>query len=92
MKYKNKKAFALEYGDHRAPRLSAKADDALPQAIVENAIRLGVLVVDDPPLVALLTELELDQEIPKDLYTAVAVILSWVYWLKGMSPGGDRKS
>jgi len=49
-------------------------------------------VAEDAQLVALLSELELDQEIPEDLYTAVAVILSWVYWLKGMSPGGDRKS
>ena len=92
MKYKNKKAVALEYGDHRAPRLTAKGDDAMAKAIVEEAIRLGVHVAEDAQLVALLSELELDQEIPEDLYTAVAVILSWVYWLKGMSPGGDHKS
>jgi flagellar biosynthesis protein len=37
--------------------------------------------------VALLSQLELNQEIPENLYVAVAVILSWVYWLKGMEPG-----
>ena len=30
------------------------------------------------------------QEIPQELYTAVAVVLSWVYWLKGMSPGDEK--
>jgi hypothetical protein len=25
------------------------------------------------------------------MYTAVAVILSWVYWLKGMQPGDEAK-
>jgi flagellar biosynthesis protein len=34
--------------------------------------------------------LELGQEIPEHLYTAVAVILSWVYWLKGMQPGDEK--
>jgi hypothetical protein len=24
------------------------------------------------------------------MYTAVAVILSWVYWLKGMQPGDEQ--
>jgi flagellar biosynthesis protein len=26
------------------------------------------------------------------MYTAVAVILSWVYWLKGMQPGDEKKA
>jgi flagellar biosynthesis protein len=29
-------------------------------------------------------------EITQDMYTAVAVILSWVYWLKGMQPGDEK--
>jgi len=33
--------------------------------------------------------LELEQEIPESLYVSVAVILSWVYWLKGMTPKGQ---
>jgi flagellar biosynthesis protein len=41
-------------------------------------------------LLALLSRLEVDQEIPQELYTAVAVVLSWVYWLKGMSPGDEK--
>ncbi|MEY2659630.1 MAG: Flagellar biosynthetic protein FlhB, partial [Pseudomonadota bacterium] len=51
-----------------------------------------VHVAQDPQLVAMLSQLEPDDEIPPDLYTAVAVILSWVYWLKGMQPGDEKKA
>jgi len=26
------------------------------------------------------------------MYTAVAVVLSWVYWLKGMQPGDEKQT
>jgi flagellar biosynthesis protein len=34
--------------------------------------------------------LNVDEEIPRELYTAVAVVLSWVYWLKDMRPGDEK--
>jgi flagellar biosynthesis protein len=34
--------------------------------------------------------LQVDQAIPPELYTAVSVILAWVYWLKGMRPGEEK--
>ena len=92
MKYKTRKAVALEYGKNTAPRLTAKGDDAMAQAIIEEAMRLGIHVAEDSQLVALLGELELDQEIPEHLYEAVAVILSWVYWLNGMAPDNYHES
>jgi flagellar biosynthesis protein len=39
---------------------------------------------------ALLSKLDVGDEITQDMYTAVAVILSWVYWLKGMQPGDEK--
>jgi flagellar biosynthesis protein len=42
-------------------------------------------------LLALLSRLDVGEEITQDMYTAVAVILSWVYWLKGMQPGDETK-
>jgi flagellar biosynthesis protein len=41
-------------------------------------------------LLALLSKLDVGDEITQDMYTAVAVILSWVYWLKGMQPGDEK--
>jgi flagellar biosynthesis protein len=49
-----------------------------------------VFISEDPQLLALLSRLDVDQEIPQELYTAVAVVLSWVYWLKGMRPGDEK--
>ena len=88
MNYKNRKAVALEYGENPAPILTAKGDGKMAQAIIEEAERQGVYIAEDASLVSLLSELELEQEIPESLYVSVAVILSWVYWLKGMTPKG----
>lgn len=89
MSYKNRKAVALEYGENAAPILTAKGDGKMAQAIIEEAERQGVYIAEDAGLVSLLSELELEQEIPESLYVSVAVILSWVYWLKGMTPKGQ---
>jgi flagellar biosynthesis protein len=88
MSYKpSKKAVALEYGKNPTPLLTAKGEDGVAEAIIAEARKQGVHIAEDPQLVALLSQLELNQEIPESLYVAVAVILSWVYWLKGMEPG-----
>ena len=41
---------------------------------------------------AALAQLDIEDEIPEELFTAVAVILSWAYWLKEMEPGDEKKS
>jgi flagellar biosynthesis protein len=58
--------------------------------MLEEARKEGVFVSEDPQLLALLSRLDVDEEIPQELYTAVAVVLSWVYWLKGMRPGDEK--
>ena len=73
------------------PVVTAKADADLAEHLIEEARRQGVYVTEDPQLLALLSRLNVDDEIPPELYTAVAVILSWVYWLKGMRPGDEKR-
>jgi flagellar biosynthesis protein len=90
MKAPLKEAIALEYGRRKTPIVSAKGEQELAQRIIDEAQRHGVYVAEDPQLLALLSRIDLDQEIPAELYTAVAVILSWVYWLKGMRPGDEK--
>jgi flagellar biosynthesis protein len=87
-----KQAVALEYGTNTVPVVTAKADAHLAEQLIEEARRQGVYVTEDPQLLALLSRLNVDDEIPPELYTAVAVILSWVYWLKGMRPGDEKRS
>jgi flagellar biosynthesis protein len=62
----------------------------LAKRIIEEAKKQGVYVAEDPQLLALLSKLDVGEEIPQDMFTAVAVILSWVYWLKGMKPGDEK--
>ena len=87
MNYKpGRKAIALEYGKNPVPVLTAKGEDVMAEAIIAEAKKQGIYITEDPQLVALLSTLDLNAEIPENLYVAVAVILSWAYWLKGMEP------
>ena len=86
-----KQAVALAYGNHPTPIVTAKGDGELALRILQEARDNGVLIAEDAQLVQLLSKLQVDQEIPTELYTAVAVVLSWVYWLKGMRPGDEKK-
>jgi flagellar biosynthesis protein len=83
-------AVALEYGRNKTPVVTAKGEDELARRIVAEAKRQGVYVSEDPRLLAMLSRLDVGQEIPEDMFTAVAVILAWVYWLKGMKPGDEK--
>ena len=51
----------------------------------------GIYIAEDPKLLSALAKIDIDQEIPEELFTAVAVILSWAYWLKEMEPGDEKK-
>ena len=85
-----RQAIALEYGQHLTPVVTAKGDDEIALAMIAQAQANGVYITQDPQLLALLSRLNVDDEIPPELYAAVSVILSWVYWLKGMRPGEEK--
>ena len=85
-----RQAIAIEYGAHVVPVVTAKGDGVVADMILEEARKQGVYVSEDPQLLALLSRLNVDDEIPTELYTTIAVILSWVYWLKGMRPGDEK--
>jgi len=85
-----RRAVALEYGNRVVPVVSAKAEADQAQHMIEEAMRQGVHLARDPQLVSVLAKLDMDEEIPREVYSAVAVILSWVYWLKGMRSGDER--
>ncbi len=92
MSHYRKQAVALAYGNNPTPIVTAKGDEVLAERILQEAREHGVLIAQDPQLLQLLSRIEVDQEIPPELYTAVAVLLSWVYWLKGMRPGDEKKT
>ena len=85
-----RQAIALAYGRNPVPMVTAKGEEDLAVRMLEEARRQGVFITEDPQLLALLSRLNVDEEIPPELYTVVAVVLSWVYWLKGMRPGDEK--
>lgn len=76
-------AVALAYGQSQgAPRVVAKGRGIIAQAIIERARQHGVYVHESEDLVGLLMQVELDQQIPPQLYLAVAELLAWLYRLE----------
>jgi len=76
-----KKAVALKYerGKDRAPKVTAKGRGILAEKIIEIAKEAGVPILEDETLVEFLVALDVGEEIPPDLYKAVAEILVYVY-------------
>jgi flagellar biosynthetic protein FlhB len=78
-------AVALRYrGDEMgAPKVVAKGQDLIAQRIKQIARENNVPVVENKPLArALYATVEVDQEIPYDLFQGVAQILAYIYSLK----------
>jgi flagellar biosynthesis protein len=76
-------AIALTYGNNPgAPKVIAKGRGLIAQAIIERAKQHGIFVHESEDLVGLLMKVELDQEIPAQLYLAVAELLAWIYRLE----------
>jgi len=83
MKDNNKKAAALSYDQalDSSPRLSAAGKGLVAEQIIEKAQENNVPIVEDPSLVELLANLNIDQAIPEELYEAVAEVFAFVYQL-----------
>jgi flagellar biosynthesis protein len=86
MKRLSKEAIALEYGQQDAPTVLARGSEELALDIIEEAKKRGIFIAEDPQLVAALSQVGLSEEIPEELFHAVAVMLSWAYWMKGLKP------
>ncbi|HLM03259.1 MAG TPA: type III secretion system export apparatus subunit SctU [Pyrinomonadaceae bacterium] len=76
-------AVALKYdrGESEAPVITAKGADLMAAQIRQLASEAGVPMRRDVPLARALYEFDADDEIPEELYEAVAVVLQWVYTL-----------
>ena len=77
---RKKRAVALHYGaDDTAPVVVASGMGYLAEKIVDVAQANGVPVYEDDSLATILTQLQLGQEIPAELYQAIVDI--YVYFL-----------
>ncbi len=81
MPKKIKKAVALKYDKqkHDAPRVVAKGQGQVAENIIELAKKHDIPIKDDPDLIEVLSSLEINEEIPSEIYVAVAELLAFVY-------------
>jgi flagellar biosynthesis protein len=76
-----KRAVALRYDPAReaAPKVVAKGKGRTAEQILALARKNGVPIRQDANLVQVLSGLKLDQEIPPEVYRAVALILAFLH-------------
>lgn len=76
-----KVAITLKYDGDSAPKVTAKGSGALAEQIIKIAQEHDILIKEDHQLVELLSQVELDHEIPELLYEAVVQVLIFAYQL-----------
>lgn len=79
-------AIALSYDGVSAPVVSASGEDELAQAIIRLALEHDVPVYENASLTRWLSQLDIGDEIPQQLYQVIAEILAFVYALEGRTP------
>ena len=80
-----KKAAALKYDQAKnmAPRVVAKGKGHIAEQIIQVARENDVPLLEDRNLANVLEAMELESEIPAELYRAVAEVLVFIYRLNG---------
>jgi flagellar biosynthesis protein len=81
--YERKEAIALSFkpGDLQAPKVIAKGKGKIAENILEQASKNNIPIQEDPTLVQLLGQLDLNESIPEELYQAVAEVFAFIYQL-----------
>lgn len=76
-----KKAVALGYNKQRdnAPRILASGKGEIATSIIEAAKEHNIPIKEDKDLVEILSKVDINQEIPPNLYKAVAEVFSFLY-------------
>ena len=76
-------ALKYEEGNNEAPKVAAKGADLVALKIKEVAKENDVPIMENKPLARMIYEqVDIDREVPQEMYQAVAEILAMVYKLK----------
>ena len=81
MKFIWQKAIALKYDIEKdnAPKITAKGKGATASNIIKIAKEHDIPIKEDADLIELLSQIDIDKEIPDSMYKAVAEIFSFIY-------------
>jgi flagellar biosynthesis protein len=82
------KAVSLKYRPESdsAPRVTAKGKGKIAEKIIKIAKEHDIYIHEDPDLIEVLSQLDINKEIPQDLYLVVAELLVFVYSLNKNAP------
>lgn len=80
-KHIRKEAIALSYDPNvgEAPKVVAKGRGKIAENILAKAEEHNVPIQEDPTLVELLGQLDVNETIPEQLYQAVAEVFAFIY-------------
>ena len=82
-RYTRKEAIALSYDPEvsDAPKVIAKGKGKIAENILERAQEHNIPVQEDPSLLELLGQLNVNETIPEELYQAVSEVFAYIYRL-----------
>lgn len=82
-RFKKNSAVSLKYQPESdvAPRITAKGKGKVAEKIIEIAKEHHIYIQEDPDLIEVLSQLDINEEIPPNLYVVVAELLAFVYSL-----------
>ena len=80
----NKKAVAMSYKiyEDNAPKVVAKGKGEIAKKIIQKAREYDVAIFENEVLADMLLDIEIDSEIPPNLYKAVVDVFIWLYSLE----------
>lgn len=84
-------AVALEYDGQGAPRVTAKGRGELAERILETGREHGVAIEQNAVLAQALSAVELDDQIPEELYRATAQVIAFVLSIRGEMRGREAR-
>ena len=76
-------AVALHYNGKGAPRIVAKGGGDVANKIIETARKHNVPLEEDAALASALARVDLNKEIPRELWIAVAHVLAFAWSVAG---------
>jgi len=81
-------AIALRYDGDNAPRVTAKGSDLVADQITRIAEANDVPLYPNRELATALVQVPLGDEVPEELYRAVAEVIAFAYIVAGKTPEG----
>ena len=85
-------AIALHYDGKEAPTVTAKGYDEVAREIYRIAKENNIPMHEDAELASLLSRLDIGEEIPKNLYIAIAEVIAFAYLVSGKADAWAKQN